>query len=654
MALRRESSWDKIRRKCGDVATFSLGKDALAETMEQRSTWSFLKRLRRLVFGAPIHTSLAHHERLPVFLGLPVFASDALSSVAYATEAILSALILYSVVAVQYQLAIAGAVALLIVIVVASYTQTVKVYPKGGGAYIVATDNHGPTMGLIAGCSLLIDYVLTVAVSVSAGVAAIVSAFPSVHNQLVPISLGFIALVAWVNMRGVRESGGLFALPTYGFLAAMVGMLGVGIFQSWGTQSPVQTVIADPNMVGSAATLPFVFVVLRSFAAGCTALTGVEAVSDGVAAFREPSAANAAKTLRWMALILVVLFFGTGYLAQFLPSLSLHSTANPEYRTLVSQIAGHVFGAGSFLFYAVQFATAAILVLAANTAFADFPRLASFLARDGYLPRSFARQGDRLVFQNGIVLLAITASVLVWHFHGNLDHLLPLYAVGVFSAFTFSQTGMLRYWLRKRSKGWVHGAVISGIGGAVTGVVTLVILVTKFAEGAWIVTILLAILFFALSGVRKRYESIWRQLQPSPIEGASRKQLVLLLVPRVHKGVQQALEYALGCHGECRAMHVTLDEATVPKIREDWERFGRDVPMVVLGSPFRSLIKPILEYVDEARLEDPERTITVIVAEAVPRKFVHKLLQENVSLQLKLALGVREGVVVSNVRYFLD
>ncbi|MCB8933089.1 MAG: APC family permease [Fimbriimonadaceae bacterium] len=625
--------------------------------MKDFSLWAALKRLRRILFGAPIHSSQAHHERLSPLLGLPVFASDALSSVAYATEAILSVLVLYGLAAIHDQLPIAAAVAALIVIVTISYSQTIRAYPHGGGSYIVASDNFGETVGLIAGGALLIDYVLTVAVSVSAGVAAIVSAYPSLHNLLVPMSLLFIGGVAWANLRGVRESGAAFALPTYGFILAMGTMLVTGVVQSLGTAPPPQVVFADPNMLGSAASLPFLFVILRSFAAGCTALTGIEAVSDGVAAFRDPAPQNAIRTLRIMAFLLVGLFIGTGYLSRFLPEITLHSTANPEYRTLVSQLAIHVFGADSALFYVLQFATAAILVLAANTAFADFPRLGSFLARDGFLPRAMARQGDRLVFQNGIILLAVLAGTLVWHFHGNLDHLLPLYAVGVFTAFTLSQLGMLRYWSRRRSTDpkWMRGALVSGTGGIVTALVTLVILVTKFMEGAWIVVILLAVLFVSLRAVKQRYESIARQLETTkPAELGARKNLVLVLVPRVHRGVQEALDYALSCHGECRAIHVTLDEKNVPTLRDDWERLGRGVPLVVLGSPFRSLIKPILEYVDEARDEDPNRMVTVIVSEAVPRKWIHKLLQENVAIQLKLALGQREGIAVTNLRYFLD
>lgn len=625
--------------------------------MKHISLWSVFGRFRRILFGAPIHSSQAHHERLSPLLGLPVFASDALSSVAYATEAILSVLVLYGLAAINDQLPIAAAVAALIVIVTVSYSQTIRAYPNGGGSYIVASDNFGETVGLVAGGALLIDYVLTVAVSVSAGVAAIVSAFPSLHNLLIPMSLLFIGLVAWANLRGVRESGAAFALPTYGFILAMGAMLIVGCIRSLGSEPPPQVVVADPHMIGSAASLPFIFVVLRSFAAGCTALTGIEAVSDGVAAFRDPAPQNAIRTLRIMALLLVGLFVGSAYLSRYLPLITLHSTANPEYRTLVSQLAAFVFGEGSPLFFVLQFATAAILVLAANTAFADFPRLGSFLARDGFLPRAMARQGDRLVFQNGIVLLAVLAAILVWHFHGNLDHLLPLYAVGVFTAFTLSQLGMLRYWLRRKGSDpkWVSGAAVSGTGGVVTLLVTLVILGTKFTEGAWIVVLLLTGLFFMLRGIKRRYLSIARQLEPIMLaEPQPRKNLVLLLVPRVHRGTQEALEYALACHGECRAIHVTLDEKNMPELRRQWEEVGRGVPLVVLGSPFRSLIAPILEYVDEARLEAPGRMVTVIVAEAVPRKWIHKLLQENVAIQLKLALGQREGIAVTSLRYYLD
>lgn len=619
-----------------------------------------LLRLRRLFLGQPIPTAREHHERLNLFLGLPVFASDALSSAAYATEAIVSILVLAGVGAMSTQPAITLSICALYLIVVISYQQTVRAYPSGGGSYIVASDNLGERAAVVAASALLIDYVLTVAVSVAAGVAALVSAFPALHPALMPLNVCFIALIAWANLRGVRESGMLFAFPSYGFVLGMLVMIVWGVFRIWGTDHPVQSVVGDPGAIGSEASWPFVFVLLRAFSAGCVALTGVEAISNGVPAFKAPEAQNAVKSLRWLAAMMITMFLGTGLLIQYLPEISLHSTANPEYRTVVSQIATFVFGPASTGFYFIQIATATILVLAANTAFADFPRLASILARDSYLPRPLARQGDRLVYQNGIVVLAVLAVGLVVYFRGELDQLLPLYAVGVFTAFTLSQSGMVRHWQKLRYPGWRGRALINGVGGLCTGVVALVILTTKFTEGAWIVLILISGASVALFAINRRYGVIAEQLKPvseiaaHPLHAVHPAQTSILLVPRVHQGILSALNYAKSLHGNVRGLHVSLDRRSVPQLRKDWETHAGSVPLVVIESPYRSLIEPTLEYIDQMLEEEPERVVTVLVAEAVATKWHHRLLQENVAQQLKRALGKRRNVVVSNVRYFLS
>ncbi|MCC7434285.1 MAG: APC family permease [Methanoregulaceae archaeon] len=611
-------------------------------------------RLRRLVFGKPIPTAREHHERLSLFLGLPVFASDALSSAAYATEAIVGILILASTQAMGFQPGITLSVCALYLIVVISYQQTVRAYPSGGGAYIVAKDNLGERAAVVAGSALLIDYVLTVAVSVAAGVAALVSAFPTLHPALVPLNIGFVSLIMWANLRGVRESGMLFALPSYGFVLGMIAMIVWGAFRVMGTEPPPHAIVAEPGVIGSEATIPFLFVLLRAFSAGCVALTGVEAISNGVPAFRAPEARNAVLSLRWLAVMMITMFIGTGFLIQYLPSISLLATANPEYRTVVSQIAAFVFGPATVGFYYIQMATATILVLAANTAFADFPRLSSIMARDGYLPRPLARLGDRLVFQNGIVLLGVLAIALVWYFGGELDLLIPLYAVGVFTAFTLSQTGMVAHWRTLREKGWGLKATINGIGGVCTGVVAIVVLVTKFAEGAWIVLVLLSLTSAMLYAINRRYRAVSAQLAPTQgAAAAEHAHTAILLVPRVHRSVLSALEYASLLHTDVRGLHVTLDRKAVPKLREDWEAYAGDVPLVVIESPYRSLIEPILTYIDQMLEEEPDRTITVVVAEAVATRWHHRLLQENIAQQLKRALGRRPNVVVSNVRYFL-
>jgi amino acid transporter len=615
---------------------------------------STLDRIRRTLLGAPIPTAKAHHERLSPFIGLPVFSSDALSSVAYATEAILGVLVMISLGTVGYQVPLTIGICALIVIVVISYQQTIKAYPTGGGSYIVASDNLGETPGLIAGAALLVDYVLTVSVSVAAGVAALVSAEPGLNHLLVPMSVGIIIVIAWANLRGVRESGAVFAVPTYGFIVGMIVLIIVGLFEVRGW-SATQTVIAEPDKVGKDLHFLFIFVLLRAFAAGCTALTGIEAVSNGVQAFRPPEAKNAIKTLRMMAVLLLIMFIGTGFLAQHLPILSILDPTNKDYRTVVSQIAATVFGAKSFGFYYIQIFTTLILVLAANTAFADFPRLSSLLARDGYLPRPLARQGDRLVFHNGILVLAAAAIALVWHFKGNLDLLLPLYAVGVFTAFTLSQIGMVVHWKRLRTPGWQKSAIVNGVGAVATGIVAIVILVTKAAEGAWIVVVLLALLYFGFRAVKSRYVAMSKQLALADVRPRfTRSHRAVLLMPRVHRGILKALDYARSIDPNAEALHINIDERKLPQTQREWQRYAGDVPLVVLSSPYRSLIQPLLDYVDELMTVSPDQMLTVVVAEAVSTRWYQKLLQENVAAQLKHALEQRKNVAVTSVRYFLD
>jgi len=612
-------------------------------------------RVRRALFGKPIPTAQAHHERLGPFLGLPVFSSDALSSVAYATEAILGVLVLYSVGALKDQIWITLGICLLIIIIATSYNQTIHAYPTGGGSYIVAKENLGETPGLIAGAALLIDYVLTVSVSVAAGIAALVSAYPSLHGYLVPLSLLCIAAIAWANLRGVKESGTVFSIPTYGFIVCMTALIVFGLFHLVGGPAVGQRVEADPGDIGREVHYLFLYVILRAFAAGCTALTGIEAVSNGIQAFRAPESHNASITLRWMTALLTFMFLGIGFLSLHIPTLTLYSTSSPKYMSVVAQVAAHTFGFGSVPFYFIQYFTAAILILAANTAFADFPRLSSLLGRDGYVPRPLARLGDRLVFHNGIVLLALAAGALIAKFRGELDALLPLYAVGVFTAFTLSQAGMVRHWITLKGRGWQNKAVINAIGATLSGIVALVILSTKFVEGAWIVLVLLALLFVMFKLIKGRYASISKQLEivGEPPARPSRH-TSLLMVPRVHRGIVSALEYALLLDPHCRAVHVAINDRALPEVRRMWEKYGEGVPLTILSTPHRSLVQPILDYVDEMLEEDPNQVITVIVPEAFSVNFFHKLLQENVAQQLRNALAQRRNVMVSNARYFLN
>jgi amino acid transporter len=623
---------------------------------------TFRQRLRRLLLGAPIPTSRAHHERLSPLLGLPVFSSDALSSVAYATEAILLILVYLSTAALNYQIWISLAIVALIVFVSISYRQTIHAYPNGGGSYIVASENLGSGAGLVAAAALLIDYILTVAVSVAAGVAAILSAFPSIHHYVphatVNLSLLCIAVVAFANLRGLRESGRLFAFPTYGFVLAMFAVIIGGAWMLHHTPAFAPHVASD--VAGKERHAAHWFIILRAFAAGCTALTGIEAVSNGVQAFKAPESKNAAKTLVMMSSLLTFLFIGLGYIAMHLPEhyagFSAYDSSSPHYITLTAQVAAFAFGKGSIGFYLVQIFVALILILAANTAFADFPRLSSLIARDGYLPRYLSRLGDRLVFHNGIVVLAISAGALVFMFHGELDLLLPLYAVGVFTAFTLSQCGMVMHWRRERHVGWRRHAVINGIGAGLCLLVTLIIGVTKFIEGAWIVVLLIPLIVFAFLGIKGRYGAITRQLEVDPAqphEGPTRH-VAIILVPRVHRGILSALSYALQLKGECRAVHIPINDKALYEVQREWERYGESVPLFVLPSPYRSLIQPLTDYIDVLLKEDPHRLITVVVAEAVSTKWYQRLLSENVAHQIKVAVASRPGVVVANPRYFLQ
>lgn len=619
------------------------------------------KKLSRALLGKPIATSQAHTERLGPLVGLPVFSSDALSSVAYATEAILSVLVLLSVSALTHQLPISIAIVGLIAIITFSYRQTINAYPTGGGSYIVASDNLGMHAGLVAGAALLIDYVLTVSVSVTAGVDSILSAVPSIRDHIpqasISLSIFFIGVIAFANLRGLRESGSLFSIPTYGFVVTLIVVLASGVLHVF--QTPIHAAEVIAPSAGKEASFPVIFIICRAFAAGCTALTGIEAVSNGVPAFRAPETKNANKTLLAMSSLLTVMFIGMGYVALNLPThyhLSIIDSTDPNYRTLIAQIAAFSFGDGSPVYYAVLAFTAAILILAANTAFADFPRLASLIARDGYLPRYLARQGDKLVFHNGIALLAIFSITLVVMFRGKLDALLPLYAVGVFTAFTLSQIGMVVHWLKSREPGWTKSIVINAVGALLCAIVLSIIAYTKAGEGAWIVMILIPLIYAVFRMIKARYEAIARQLTlpTGAIKIEPADHLTLLLVPRLHHGIIAAIRYAENLAGECKALHVTINEKALPELVRSWDRVSSKIPLVVLPSPYRSLIEPLLQYVDEVHAKYPEMLITVVVPEAVSTKWYQKLLSESVGLQLKNSLSQRENVVVANVRYFLN
>jgi len=600
--------------------------------------------LRRLLIGSPLATSRMSHEKLSIPIGLAVLASDALSSVAYATEEILLALVLAGTAGLPYVLPVGIAIAVLILIVATSYRQTIREYPDGGGAYRVAQENLGVVPGLVAGAAMLTDYILTVAVSVTAGVAAVISAFPQLDPYRIPMAILVICIVALINLRGVRESGWVFAIPCYGFIISILVLLAVAAYRV------VHTGFPPPAPAGS---LPVVqaltwFLVLRAFASGCAALTGIESVANGVKVFKEPAAARGARVLAILGVLLTVLFVGITSLAHG------YSITPSHTETVVSQIARHVFGR-SWFYYVVQFSTFVILFLAANTSFAGFPRLASLLARDSYVPRQLANVGDRLVFNNGIVLLAGAAIALVIIFAGQTHALIPLYAVGVFLAFTLSQAGLVvRRW-RQRQPGWRGGLAISAIGALTTLTVLCVLLLVKFTQGAWMIVLLLPLLVWQFRTIKQHYDGVARLLGTDHLTKLpTRPTTVIVPVAGLHQGVLRALRFARGLGCPVQAVHVGIDAGQADKLRRQWAELDSGLPLVVLKSPYRSLAQPLLEYVDEALERDPDAFVAVVIPEFVPQHWRHAVLHNQSAVLLHFALRSRPNAVLISIRYLLS
>lgn len=676
--------------------------------------------LKRLLVGSPIRTARLAHERLTKKVALAIFASDALSSTAYATEQILlvlaAAYIAGQSLAFGTVVPISIAISLLLVVVTLSYRQTIHAYPSGGGAFIVAKENLGTIAGLIAGASLLVDYVLTVSVSVAAGVEAITSAtldtrFAGLHEHRILLCVFFIAFITVANLRGVREAGAMFAAPSYAFIFSFLILIGYGLLRFYihpdlaGAQNDADLKIAE----GYAPQPLHLFLILGAFANGCAALTGIEAISNGITAFKQPEAKNAATTLGWMALLLIVMFVGASVLGYFF---RIHPH---EHETVISQIARVVFtGPVGWFYYVVQATTAAILILAANTSFAGFPRLASLLARDRYLPRQLATLGDRLVFSNGIILLAGFSGLLVWAFRGDTSRLIPLYAVGVFLSFTLSQAGMIMHWWREgqhlkamraaavaggatqpgqidkkqsaemrltgkleglrltqpgeppktlaevqsleKKSHWKKSLVINAIGATATGIVLFVFIATKFIHGAWVVVFLIPLLVLLFLRIHRHYIEVAQQLsteglgQLRPIHHE-----VIVPISGIHRGVVEALEYAksIAPH-HVTAVYVNLDDEAAQKLRQKWQQWGSGVNLVVVASPYRSLARPLLNYVDRVRRTRPGVVITIVLPEFVPAKWWQNLLHNQNTLFLKGALLFKKGLVVTNVPYHLE
>lgn len=604
--------------------------------------------LRELLIGKPLATSQAHHERLSKVKALAVFASDALSSTAYATEEILLVLVLAGTGALSLSIPISIVITLLLIIVGTSYYQTIHAYPTGGGSYIVSKDNLGILPGLVAAAALLVDYILTVAVSIAAGVAALYSLWPALLPYRVMLAVALVAMMTTINLRGIRESGSIFAIPTYFFMGSVFTLIGVGLYQyatgALATLSPVE----EAHRLATTTETLSLFFILRAFSAGCTALTGVEAISDGIPAFKKPESDNAGKTLITMVMILGTLFIGLTLLANRIGAVPMHG------QTVMSQVARAVFG-HNILFAMLQIATALILIMAANTSFADFPRLSSIVARDGFLPRPLSNVGDRLVFSNGIILLGALASILVVAFNGDTHALLPLYAIGVFLSFTLSQSGMVVRWFKLKTPAWKRNALVNTIGAAATLVVLVVILVTRFTHGGWIVVVLIPFIVALFLLVHRHYQETAMQLSLDDYGAPPRirRHRVIVPVAGVHRGVLEALNYALSLSTDVTAVYVETDPAETAKVRAKWARWGDGVRLVVLASDYRSIIEPLLQYLDKIDACQRDDVITVVMPQFLASKWWHNILHNQTAFLVRLALLFRRGMVVTDVPYRL-
>ena len=625
-----------------------------------------MSNVRRILLGRRLSTVEGDEARISNPIALAVFSSDALSSVAYATGEIMAALAPYMAMAafgpavIGQSWPVALGIVTLLAMLTVSYRQTIFAYPNGGGAYIVAKENLGELPAQVAGASLLIDYVLTVAVSVSAGITAITSAFPSMEPHRVFLAVIVTGFVALMNLRGVKESGALFAIPTYGFVVAMFGIIGLGFFR-YLTGSIVAAEHHEllpppfPGWIG-------IWVFMKAYAAGCTALTGVEAISNGVSAFREPTSRNAARVMTLMVLMLALMFLGITWLANHL-GLTYAGGSESLLSMLSRKILGNSSGLAHVTYLAIQSVTMMILLLAANTAYAGFPRLAAMMARDGFLPRQFGSQGDRLVFSNGIIILSLLSMGLLWIFNAKEHHLLPLYALGVFLGFTLSQMGMVLHWRKKGGEHWKLKALVNGTGAVTALVVMLVITVTKFSHGAWVVLLVLPIMVFGFYSIHRHYIRVKAILAASRTEFLPhRRNRVVVLVSGIHSGVVQALNYAkvIAVHGEVEALTVDFpdehgrESAALQKLRSDWPHYCEGIPLRSIESPYRKIVEPIVEDLDRMRRAEPEYTITVILPEFVTGHWWANVLHNQTAWRIKGTLLLKPKIVVISIPYHLE
>ena len=611
--------------------------------------------LKRLFVGRPLATTQMEEQRLSKTIALAVFSSDALSSTAYATEEILFVTALGAsslALGLSKLVPIAIVVCVLLTIVIVSYRQVIFAYPNGGGAYVVSKENIGEYAGLVAGASLMVDYVLTVAVSISAGVAAIVSipAFSGLRDQRVPLGVALIVLITLLNMRGVKESGRIFAIPTYVYMVVLGALITVGLAQSFlgdGATVPFDPKAFDGSLQSGGSL--GIFLLLKGFSSGAVALTGVEAISNGVPAFRRPESKNAAATLVWMGVLLGTLFFGVSVLAHHLKPYPSHD------QTVMAQMGLAVFGNGP-VFVLLQFATAAILTLAANTAYNGFPSLSSIIAKDGYLPRQLAHRGDRLVFSNGIIVLAAAAAALLVAFNGVTNALIPLYAVGVFTSFTLSQWGMTRHHRRLKKAGWRRNVALNATGAVATLAVLLIVATTKFTSGAWVPLIVIPLIVVVFKAIKRHYRTVADGLRVTPDYKPRRmNHTVVVLVGGVHRGVLEGLAYARSLSpNHLVAVSVVSDEEEQERLERQWQEFGIDVPLEIVYSPYRELTRPILRYVDELDARWENDVITVLLPEFVVRHWWGNLLHNQTALLLKGRLLFRKGTVVTSLPYHLE
>jgi amino acid transporter len=631
-----------------------LGPGVLEAKLEAQAPRTAQQRrmatIRGVLFGRPLSSAADLTERLPIWKALPVFSSDVMSSVAYATGAMMLILVGAGQSSFQFVLGLSVVVVALLVIVTFSYRQTIRAYPNGGGSYIVAHANLGVLAGLIAAGSLLTDYVLTVSVSVSAGVQAIYSAIPGIYDWRVHLIALSILLVMVVNLRGLRESGTLFASPTYIFIGSMLLLIMAGVFQSMtGNLAQVKDVVP---LSGVATENMGIFLLCKAFADGCSAMTGTEAVANGVPAFKPVEWKNAQKTMIIMATLLGVMFLGTSYLA-------INVGAHPSGiggggESVLSQVGRTVFGGPGILYYILQFSTMGILILAANTSFADFPRLSSILARDGFFPRQFALRGERLAFNSGIVALALISIALCVAFNGSTDRLIGLYAIGVFTSFTLSQSGMVRHWFTEHGSGWRRSALINGFGAFVTGIVVVVIAVSKFDQGVWMIIIVVPVLVALMLFIKHEYamEEHGLDVQPDVVFGPPhRRQRVVVAAQAMSRAVVQAVKVGETMGEEVQLVHVTIDPLEGERFRERVERQLPGVRVVLVESPYRALVRPFVRYLEVSQAEDPSRLTVVLLPEHLPRHWWDRLLYNQNVHRIRAALVGRKEFVVLDTPY---